>query len=60
MDPAFSWREALSRGPVSASAPCRVDMGGTLDIRTFSYPLQHRGPCTLNIALDLRTTVSLA
>ncbi|MCU0586184.1 MAG: galactokinase [Desulfobacterales bacterium] len=60
MDSAFSWREALSRGPVSASAPCRVDMGGTLDIRTFSYPLQHRGPCTLNIALDLRTTVSLA
>ena len=59
LDPAFSWREALSRGPVSASAPCRVDMGGTLDIRTFSYPLQHLGPCTLNIALDLRTTVRL-
>lgn len=57
--PAFSWRDALADGPVSASAPCRVDMGGTLDIRTFSYPLQQLGPCTLNIALNLRTTVRL-
>jgi D-glycero-alpha-D-manno-heptose-7-phosphate kinase len=35
-------------------------MGGTIDIRTFSYPLQHLGPCTVNIALDLRTTVRLS
>jgi D-glycero-alpha-D-manno-heptose-7-phosphate kinase len=35
-------------------------MGGTLDIRTFSYPYQHQDPCTVNIALDLRTTVRLA
>jgi D-glycero-alpha-D-manno-heptose-7-phosphate kinase len=35
-------------------------MGGTIDIRTFSYPLQHLGPCTVNIALDLRTTVRIA
>jgi D-glycero-alpha-D-manno-heptose-7-phosphate kinase len=35
-------------------------MGGTLDIPTFSYALQHLGPCTVNIALDLRTTVHLA
>jgi D-glycero-alpha-D-manno-heptose-7-phosphate kinase len=34
-------------------------MGGTLDIRTFSYPLQHLDPCTLNIALGLRTTATL-
>jgi len=59
LDPAFSWREALAAGPVSASAPCRVDMGGTLDIRTFSYPLQHLRPGTLNIALNLRTSVRL-
>ncbi len=55
-----NWKKLLEAGPVTASAPCRVDMGGTLDIRTFSYPLQHLGPCTVNIALDLRTTVRIA
>jgi D-glycero-alpha-D-manno-heptose-7-phosphate kinase len=55
----FDWRKALESRPVAASAPCRVDMGGTLDIRTFSYPLQHLAPCTLSIALEMRTTVSL-
>ncbi len=54
------WRKLLESRPVAASAPCRVDMGGTLDIRTFSYPLRSLQPCTLNIAIDLRTTVSLA
>ena len=34
-------------------------MGGSLDIDTFSYPLRHLYPCTFNIALDLRTHVSL-
>lgn len=34
-------------------------MGGTLDIDTFSYPLRYLYPCTFNIALDLRTRVSL-
>jgi D-glycero-alpha-D-manno-heptose-7-phosphate kinase len=55
----FDWRKALENRPLAVSAPCRVDMGGTLDIRTFSYPLQHLAPCTVNIALDLRTTVRL-
>ncbi|MFO7707724.1 MAG: galactokinase [Desulfobacterales bacterium] len=59
LDPPSFWRKALADGPVSASAPCRLDMGGTLDIRTFSYPLQHLSPCTLNIALELRTTATL-
>ncbi len=53
------WQKALEQGPVEASAPCRIDMGGTLDIRTFFYPLQHLAPRTLNIALDLRTTVRI-
>jgi D-glycero-alpha-D-manno-heptose-7-phosphate kinase len=34
-------------------------MGGTLDLRTFSTPLQHLNPCTLNVALELRTTATL-
>ncbi|MEW6671490.1 MAG: galactokinase [Thermodesulfobacteriota bacterium] len=44
---------------IEASAPCRVDMGGTLDISTFFYPLCRFRPCTVNITLDLRTRVTL-
>ncbi len=49
----------LKNNLVQASAPCRIDFGGTLDIRTFHYPLRHLGPCTVNLALDLRTSVTL-
>jgi hypothetical protein len=45
---------------VQASAPCRVDMGGTLDIGTFYYPLQHAGPCTFNLALKYAHTCGTA
>ncbi len=45
---------------IEASAPCRIDMGGTLDIRTFYYPLKHLNPCTFNIAIDLRTHVRVS
>ncbi len=45
---------------IQASAPCRLDFGGTLDIKTFFYPLASFQPCTFNIALDLRTRVRLA
>ena len=34
-------------------------MGGTLDIPTIYYPLQHLAPCTFNIAIGLRTRVCL-
>lgn len=44
---------------IRASAPCRLDLGGTLDIKTFFYPLAFFQPCTFNIALDLRTLVRL-
>jgi len=49
--------QVLTDRPVEASAPCRIDMGGTLDISTFYYPLRHLAPCTFNIAIDLRTRV---
>lgn len=52
-------RKLLEARPVEASAPCRIDMGGTLDIPTFYYPLHHLAPCTFNIALGLRTRVKL-
>ncbi len=44
---------------IRASAPCRVDMGGTLDISTFHFPLRHLNPCTFNAAIRMRTEVSL-
>ncbi|MGD8366873.1 MAG: galactokinase [Desulfobacterales bacterium] len=53
------YRKILESQPVTASAPCRVDLGGTLDIPTFSLPLRRWSPCTVNIALNLRTTVQL-
>ena len=49
----------LDRRPIDASAPCRIDFGGTLDISSFHYPLRHMAPSTVNIALDRRTTVRL-
>jgi D-glycero-alpha-D-manno-heptose-7-phosphate kinase len=54
-----SIRSILENEPLEASAPCRVDMGGTLDLSTFYIPLHHLGPCTFNAALDLRTCVTL-
>jgi len=55
-----SIREKLTDGPVEASAPCRVDMGGTLDLSTFHLPLRNFRPCTFNFALGLRTRVTIA
>ena len=53
------YKRILEKIPIEASAPCRIDLGGTLDIRTFYYPLRHLTPCTFNIAVDLRTRVRL-
>jgi D-glycero-alpha-D-manno-heptose-7-phosphate kinase len=52
-------RPLLESHPIDASAPCRIDFGGTLDISSFHYPLRHLAPSTVNLALDRRTTVSL-
>lgn len=56
---AHQLHDLLKNESVEADAPCRIDMGGTLDIATFYYPLRHLNPCTFNIALDLRTRVRL-
>ncbi len=45
---------------IGASVPCRVDFGGTLDISTFHLPLGHLKPASFNMALDMRTQVTLA
>ncbi|MBF0099984.1 MAG: galactokinase [Desulfobacterales bacterium] len=52
-------QKKLEQQPISVSAPCRIDMGGTLDISTLYYPLNYLKPCTVNMAIDLRTHVSL-
>ncbi len=53
-------KKTLKVKKVEASAPCRMDMGGTLDISTFYYPLRHLSPCTFNISLNLRTRVRVS
>lgn len=53
-------RDILRNNVIEASAPCRIDLGGTLDIRTFYLPLAYLSPCTFNIALDMRTTVRIS
>jgi D-glycero-alpha-D-manno-heptose-7-phosphate kinase len=54
-----SARKILKKGKVEASAPCRVDSGGTWDIRSMALPMEAIEPVTLNIALSLRTRVTL-
>jgi D-glycero-alpha-D-manno-heptose-7-phosphate kinase len=49
----------LENHPVRVSVPCRVDFGGTLDISTFYLPLAHLNPAGVNMAMDLRTNVTL-
>jgi D-glycero-alpha-D-manno-heptose-7-phosphate kinase len=54
-----TFKSFIESHQIEASAPCRIDMGGTLDISTFYYPLRHLSPCTVNMAIDLRTRVRL-
>ena len=54
-----SARNIFKSHRVEASAPCRVDSGGTWDIRSMALPMQAIDPVTLNIALSLRTRVQL-
>ncbi len=49
----------LEEGPVFASAPCRVDAGGTWDIKALALPLEKIQPTTVNMGLTLRTSVVL-
>ncbi|MBN2125513.1 MAG: galactokinase, partial [Deltaproteobacteria bacterium] len=54
-----SLRQALTEKRIEASAPCRIDSGGTWDIKTMALPLEGIRPVTVNIALNLRTRVTL-
>lgn len=50
----------LENQQISTSVPCRIDFGGTLDISVFHLPLNRFLPSSFNIALDMRTTVTLS
>lgn len=54
-----SLRQILSEKSVEASAPCRIDTGGTWDIKAMALPFERIEPTTVNIALSLRTSVTL-
>ena len=51
--------QKLDGRQIEASAPCRLDMGGTLDLSTFYLALQSHQPCTFNLALNMRTRVTI-
>lgn len=55
----MNFKKKLEQNHIQTSVPCRVDLGGTLDISTFYLPLTHLSPSSFNIALNLRTRVSL-
>ncbi|MFC1838272.1 galactokinase [Thermodesulfobacteriota bacterium] len=56
----ISVKKILEETPVSASAPCRVDSGGTWDIKAMALPFENHRPVTVNMALNLRTTAHLS
>jgi D-glycero-alpha-D-manno-heptose-7-phosphate kinase len=54
-----SVNQILKEKKVTASAPCRIDAGGTWDIKVMALSFERYRPVTFNIAIDLRTTVML-
>jgi D-glycero-alpha-D-manno-heptose-7-phosphate kinase len=56
----FSVRKILEQGAIEASAPCRIDAGGTWDIKAMALPMEALEPTTVNFALNLRTRVRLS
>jgi len=53
-------RNLLEELTFRATAPCRVDAGGTWDIKAMALPFEREEPTTVNIALDLRTSVTVS
>jgi len=52
-------RGLLEKHPIESSAPCRIDSGGTWDIKALAFPLEDIRPVTVNLAINLRTYVTL-
>ena len=55
----ISVKKFLQNENISASAPCRIDAGGTWDIKAMALSFERYQPATFNIALNMRTKVSL-
>ena len=55
----ISIRKLLEEEEIIASAPCRIDSGGTWDIKAMALPFEEISPTTVNIAINLRTEVQL-
>jgi D-glycero-alpha-D-manno-heptose-7-phosphate kinase len=51
--------DTLKDKEVTSSAPCRLDVGGTWDLKAFALLYKSMLPTTTNVALSLRTTVYL-
>ena len=52
-------KKLLEKNPITTSAPCRIDSGGTWDIKALALPLERVAPATVNLAITLRTYVTL-
>jgi len=55
-----SLKDFLTHNQVTSSAPCRIDSGGTWDIKALAIPSAGAGPTTVNMALNLRTSIVLS
>ena len=51
--------DVLSGESVVSTAPCRIDCGGTWDLKPFALPYYYIKPTTVNIAINLRTKVEI-
>jgi D-glycero-alpha-D-manno-heptose-7-phosphate kinase len=58
--PTRDLRDLLNRTTIRAHAPGRIDCGGTWDLKALSLPYETFRPLTVNIAVDIRTTVRLS
>jgi len=58
-DMAIDLRAVLADAPIHASAPGRIDCGGGWDLKGFAITHERIQPSTVNLAVDLRTTVTL-
>lgn len=59
MNQTRSIRKLLEKKRITASTPCRIDVGGTWDLKALALPYDYLRPCTVNFALDMRTRVAL-
>ncbi|MDQ3099437.1 MAG: hypothetical protein M3Q44_06860 [bacterium] len=50
----------LEKRSIATSAPCRIELGGTWDVKGFALPYEWINPCTVNIAMNMRTHVILS